>query len=164
MNSATLQYIENMIAATREELVRAESKAALLVAASGVGISALVASLVGSRWTPFRLHNAVEWLWWAGLASASGGVVLLGNAVYPRLERSRSAIVYFRDVVLTPRSELTAKLEDSAQLGGEQLVEQLLQLSRIVNRKYLSIRSSLWCLTSGLLLFGTALLLDMPMH
>ena len=58
-----LEYGIALLDATREELVRADSKAALLLAGAGVGVSALLNGLMSGRWTPTVLDNRVEWLW-----------------------------------------------------------------------------------------------------
>src|SRR5262245_8921031 len=66
-------YLVDLLKEAREELARADSKAALLLAATGVAVGALLAGLIGGKWMPFSLDNRVEWLWWFGVASVASG-------------------------------------------------------------------------------------------
>jgi hypothetical protein len=68
-------------------LTRADSKAALLLAAAGVIVGALIAGLLNGRWTPFELDNRVEWVWWVGVAAAASGMLSIAAAIYPRIYR-----------------------------------------------------------------------------
>jgi hypothetical protein len=162
VNREGVKYAEELLAATREELVRADAKAALLVAASGVGISALLGGVISAKWSPAELDNGIEWIWWLGAACAAAGVVFLGDAVYPRLRinRENAPITYFRDVVATPRNRLAERIESSARPDGTTVLDQLRQASGIVDRKYRSIRSSLLLLGGAALLCAISVLAD----
>src|ERR1035441_6347411 len=83
----TASYLADLLADTREELTRADSKAALTLAATGVVIGALLAGLFGGKWTPFDLNSKIQWLWWLGVGSAALGVFSIAAAVYPRIRR-----------------------------------------------------------------------------
>ena len=162
MNTEGVKYAEQLLAATREELVRADAKAALLVAASGIGVSALLGGVISAKWGPAQLDNRVEWIWWLAAAQAAAGIAFLGDAVYPRLRANRenAPITYFRDVVATPRSRLAERIEDSARPDGATVLDQLVQLSGLVDRKYRSIRSSLLLLAGAALLCVISVLAD----
>lgn len=162
MNPEGVKYAEQLLAATREELVRADAKAALLVAASGVGISALLGGIISANWSPAHLGNSVEWIWWLGAACAGAGLAFLGDAVYPRLRVNRgdTPITYFRDVVATPRSRLAERVERSARPDGATVLDQLMQLSGIVDRKYRSIRASLLSFAGAALLCTISMMTD----
>ena len=84
------RYLADLLADTREELTRVDSKAALLLAASGVIIGALLAGFFGGRWTPFDLSSKVQWLWWLGAASAAFGLFSIAAAVYPNIHQRRT--------------------------------------------------------------------------
>src|SRR5690242_8638023 len=83
----TTSYLADLLKDTREELARADSKAALLLAGTGVVVGAVLAGLLGGRWTPFSLDNRVEWIWWLGVGSAAAGIFSIAAAVYPRIHR-----------------------------------------------------------------------------
>lgn len=57
------EYARDLLDDTQEELVRADSKAALILAAAGVAFGALLAGLLSRDWEPFALDNRVEWAW-----------------------------------------------------------------------------------------------------
>jgi hypothetical protein len=143
--SAVVEYAQRLVDATIAEIDRADTKAALFLAASGVligvGASALVAGAPQLSHLPTRIIIPLI----LALGSALAALILLGSAAYPRGTGSASAglrsVTYFTDVV---RADDAGRLR-SAILGTisdreDVLLEQLMQLSRIVMRKYLLIR------------------------
>jgi hypothetical protein len=146
-------FVRQLLVETREELLRADAKASLLLASTGVAIGALIAGLLARTWSPYSLDNRVEWLWWVGVAAAAAAVWKLGAAVAPRTKRQGSpptALAYFADVnAYTDRSALMVALRDSTGESFERNVDQLQQVSRIVGAKYTLIRRSLWLLVAA---------------
>jgi len=143
------EYTRAILTEAREELVRADGKAGLLLAASGVAIGALLGGLLSRSWTPFSLDNRVEWLWWTGAAVAVFALYRLADAVWPRGVRKGpppGIVAFYGDVHRydgKPTAELTAALRSSATDPTDRLTDQLRQISRIVMRKYAGIQAAL---------------------
>lgn len=140
-----LRYAESMLVRAHAEIDRADAKASILLAASGVVVGALLAGLIAGTWTPLRLPGTVQWLWWLGVATAASGIWCLAWAVYPRREVRESAIPwavgYYVDVLaFSSTAELVTALRRSADTNVDRVAEQLRQVSRIAHRKYFFIR------------------------
>ncbi len=162
MNDSVAAHAAAVLSATREELARADGKASLLLASSGVAVGALMAGLIAGDWSPFELDNRVEWLWWVGLLAVLLGVVALGLAVYPRTKASSprgELIAYYGDVVAAPPGELEARLEASVASPRTALLDQLRQVALIVQRKYRAIQFALWAFAVGAFLCTIAVLM-----
>lgn len=149
LDDAAAEHAKVVLAAAREELTRADGKASVLLASAGVVIGALTAALLAGTWDPSDLWNGIEWVWWVGVASAAVAVGALGYAVYPRTTYRGTipgTIAYFGDVVATPRRRLEARLQSTGANGHVALLDQLVAVSVIVDRKYRALQLALWCL------------------
>jgi hypothetical protein len=128
-------------------LTRADSKAALLLAAAGVAAGALLAGLLGGSWTPFALDNRIEWIWWLGVASAASGIFSIAAAVYPRIVRRGAlqpgAPAYYGDVAAYEDIDAFRRAVEQPPNPETRLIDQTFQVSRIVQRKYLLLRRGL---------------------
>ncbi len=152
MSDPVVVHAEAVLASAREELVRADGKASLLLAAAGVAVGALMGGLIARDWTPFVLNNWVEWAWWLGVCATIIAVVALAWAVYPRTRPSDprpDVISFYGDVVTTPAEALETRLEQTIALPREAALDQLRQVSLIVQRKYLAIQVALWAFAGG---------------
>jgi hypothetical protein len=151
MNDPIIDYSKSLLTETREELVRADNKASILLAASGVALGALLAAILGGDWTPFQLDVRVQWLWWVGSVSAAVAIYWLGSAVYPRIRAkgTRPKIVaYYGDVVEARDRERVAELLEGSSLNPQdRLLDQIIQISNTVQTKYLAIRKAMWHLS-----------------
>lgn len=153
MDEAAVRHASALLVSAREELVRADGKAALLLASAGVAVGAVLAAMLAGSWRPSDLPNHIEWLWWLGAVGVALGIAALGFAVYPRIRvrGPRSAtIAYFGDVLAADRKDLVDRLHDAAS-SESALVDQLWAVSSIVRRKYVAIQWSLWALAVGTL-------------
>ncbi len=145
---------ERLLREAREELVRAENKASLLLTASGVGVGALMAALLSKSWTPTGMTGVAQISWWLGIIFLTGSLSLLGFAIYPRTTAGKRQVVdgvaYYGDVVQVGRAGLSEALRNTAT--EEALTDQLFNVSEIVVSKYNAIRRSLWGLAAGVAL------------
>jgi MFS family permease len=161
-------YLEDLLDDTREELARADSKAALLLAATGVVVGALLAGLFAGKWTPFDLGIRIEWLWWLGVCAAAAGIFAIAGAVYPRL-RPRGAPpppgapTYFGDVTTYKDIDAFRRAIEQAPNPKERLIDQTFVLSRIAWRKYVLLRLGLRLLLLAILACGIAVLINIPL-
>lgn len=151
------EYVQEMLKEAREELVRADAKASLILASSGVAIGALMAGLLAGSWGPSDLDNRIEWLWWLGASAAGYGLYRLAESVFPRTDRKGEApavLAYYGDInkETGDLATLKQKLADSSAHAQDRYVDQLRQVSRIVGAKYAGIKM-------GLLMLGVAAVL-----
>jgi MFS family permease len=161
-------YLADLLRDTREELARADSKAALLLAATGVVVGALLAGLLGGRWTPFSLDTRVEWIWWLGVACAAAGIFSISAAVYPRIHRPDvlhppPTPSYFGDVVAYKDIQMFRQAVEQAPSRQERLIDQTFTVSRIVQRKYVLLRRGLRFLLLAILACTVAVLINIPL-
>ncbi|MFF3581784.1 Pycsar system effector family protein [Streptomyces mirabilis] len=149
------EYASALLGRSREELNRADAKASLLLAASGVGLGVMLTAILSGDWTPFGIDNKFEWLWWSGIILAVTGVTCLGIAVFPRTRRSVAAnaapVAYFRDVAVNKKEDLEGLIRVTLGSPKVPILDQLYEVSRVVNVKYELIRVGLFCYGGALL-------------
>ncbi|MER7208305.1 MULTISPECIES: Pycsar system effector family protein [Streptosporangium] len=153
-----------ILAETREEVNRADTKASILLGAIGIAVSGVVGDMVngvvngswGASW---------PWLRWTAAGAAFLSVTMLLMALYPRRIGLRRPFVnaYFGDVVAHSGPEaLRASLEGPSPDELGRLTDQIHTISHIVSTKYRLIQLALWCLAvsvlSGVLTVVTATL------
>jgi hypothetical protein len=157
-------YARHLLTSTQEELNRADTKASIAFAGTGGLIVLFIASALRQGWSPTTLSGLSERLWWLSSGVAFTAVVLLGAAVYPRRRRvgdGAPVIAFYGDVLRYPDPVLLrAKIRQSAADDLGQLVDQLLQVSRIVMRKYRLIALAMWALLVATLGGSLAVLLE----
>lgn len=141
---------------TREELVRADSKASLLLAATGVAVGAVSTAVLAGSWSPDSLTSFGAYLWWSGVVAATVGIAALGYSVFPRTKRSGPAtgpiFGYYADMANLTSDELASLIRAAGENLDDRLVDQLRQISKIVVRKYRGVRVALWSLAIAALL------------
>ncbi|MGH8931048.1 MAG: Pycsar system effector family protein [Egibacteraceae bacterium] len=150
VQARVIPYAERLLATTREELHRADAKASIVFASASAVIVTLMAATLAGGWSPARLAGSRALLWWAGAAVACAAVVLMGAAVYPRGASARYSgppLAFYGDVArFADPAALRSALERSAPRELEQLVDQLMRVSRIVRLKYRLLAFSMWAL------------------
>jgi hypothetical protein len=149
-----------LLAQTREELDRADGKASILLAGTGVAVGAIVGAILSGDWTPSRLRPPAELIWWLGVACTAISIIRLAQAVYPRSKRrglNPDVIGFYGDVVVVPAAELEGALARTVAAGRAYLVDQLRTVSSIVDRKYRYVRHGLWLLAAGIVLCCVAM-------
>jgi Family of unknown function (DUF5706) len=136
---------------THEEVGRADSKAATLLAGVVVAVTVVATSALGGHWTPLGLRPAAQVLWWLATGALACTIVLLCTCIYPSVRRrAGSAVIgFFGDAGAYPTGEaLRAALSRPDHAPMTRLADQLFDLSRIVRRKYLCIRVAFWGLAA----------------
>lgn len=94
-------YKERLLGETRDELAKADGKASILLAASGIAATALLTVGSTASWYPGKLkHAPAPLLAWLAVGFTVAGIMLIGAAVKPRLRPGRRGTVphYFGDV------------------------------------------------------------------
>lgn len=149
-----------LLAETREELVRADGKAQILFAATGVVISVVIGGVLAGDWRPRDLSCHAEVVWWAGVVAAAIGVSTLIYALWPRIGSADAGRVrYFADVrTHKTRESLVPAMNDEAK-GKDRDAEQLLALAPIVWKKYIALSVAIIALSAGVILTAVAALI-----
>lgn len=158
-------YRELLLRETREELARADTKASILLAASGIALAALLSRGNAAPWYPEKLtHQAARVLVWIALGALLVGVTAVGSAVKPRLRTRHDKPAkpqYFADVeayrpewwkrrgrkqlLRERRSEFAKTVAAmSANDTEERMNDQIWTLSHIAFRKYQLIKVGIW--------------------
>lgn len=149
-----------LLAETREELVRADGKAQILFAATGVVISVVIGGVLSGDWRPRDLSCHAEFVWWAGVGAAAIGVGVLIYALWPRIGSTDAGRVrYFADVRTHKTCEsLVPAMNDEAKRKDRD-AEQLLALAPIVWKKYIALTVAIITLSAGVILTVIAALI-----
>ncbi|WP_214412204.1 Pycsar system effector family protein [Sphaerisporangium fuscum] len=167
--AAAYAYATRLLAETREEVNKADAKAQVLLGIAGVGLGAVTGGLIAGSWTPFRLADSVEWLWWTGAVAALASLACLAGAVYPRTGVSEigdpRTVAYYGDVVrLDSVQALVNALVRTARPDLRGVADQVRRLSRIVDRKYRLIRWGFWLLSAAVGSTIVSVLLDLVLR
>ena len=156
-------YLADLLASTRDELARADSKAALLLASVGVITGALTGGLSSRNWTPLSLGGGQQALWWAGVAAAAVGSFLISASVYPR---TRGTVIpgglpaYFRDIAAYPDVDAFRQAVGTAPDVAERLINQTYAVARIVRAKYAQLQVGLFCLLAAIVACTLSVILN----
>lgn len=163
---ATHAYVAKLLRETREELTRADSKAATLFAAVGV----TVAVVIGAAASSSADFADLDTKWQVGITAAAvvqaAGLVFLAKALYPSTKKPlRGPVHYYGDVVgyldVSGTADLAALRQAAEQVSADTVardLEQFAILAGVVQRKYRFIKLGL--LASGVATcgFGVTLL------
>lgn len=161
--SAARDYVSGLLAEAREELTRADGKAATVLATVGVSVSVAVGTAVAAG---ADLGGLAGWLRMAlAVIVAVQGWALywLGYAVYPRTATGRPGrLHYFADAVeaVNPAANLRSLADTEACDPAERDLRQLREIAGILEKKYRGVRRGL--LGSGIA--ATALVVLLVVH
>ncbi len=162
-----VSYLTDLLTETRDELTRVDSKAALLLAASGVIAGALLAGFFGGRWTPFDLSNKVQWIWWLGVASAAFGLFSVAAAVYPHIHLRSTPVpglpTYYGDVAAYEDVDAFRRAIENMPRSKDRLIYQTFVLSRLVKRKYILLQRGLRSMLLAVIACMLAVIINIPL-
>ncbi|WP_406205651.1 DUF5706 domain-containing protein [Kitasatospora sp. NBC_01560] len=149
---------DRLLAAVREDIGRADTKASILLTAA-LGLPAL---LLGRSWPDGRPADLAAVLLALGGTFWATGAVALVRAILPRTgtQRDHEGVTYFGD--LLPAEGRTALADRVAAAGRDPvdwLLVQAVDVSTILAAKYRWIRWGVGCLAPGAALTTAGLLL-----
>jgi hypothetical protein len=147
---------EAMLTEARDDISYADHKASMVLAALGIGFSALLGGLFASDWRPTDLVSWGEVAWWIGGACAIASVIFAGLAVWPRVgSKTPSDDVYYWGDVRRFASvkALTEHLDEAPVDVIARTRNQLWVISGIVVLKYQMIRRAMALGLSAIALF-----------
>jgi hypothetical protein len=127
-----MQYVRALAQETIDEIGRADSKAAMLLAGGGILIGTGTSAVLANAGRFSDLPVEIRITLWIALIAAAVGLVFLAVAAYPRTkgeQRSDRMIAYFGDVILAPDpGALRAAIRDSLQVHDEVMVRKLFEV------------------------------------
>ncbi|MFF9724122.1 Pycsar system effector family protein [Streptomyces gardneri] len=145
---------------TREELVKADQKANLLLAAMGVAVAALVGAFASAKVNPICFPVLGQVLFWIGCALAILALGAFARAVFPNLGSGEAGRMhYFGDVVENDASvSVVVDLVSRVNIAHRD-IQQFTVLAKSVLDKYKNIRRGIVCAVIAVpLLFAGSLL------
>ncbi|MFH8607620.1 Pycsar system effector family protein [Streptomyces sp. NPDC018029] len=147
---------ERLLLDLRTEIVRADTKATVLVTALGTAAGVFTGFLAKRGWPPAAFSGPGSSTWWAGMLALLLAVLALLMAVLPRYDGSwtpGAPLTHFADVQRAARcGRLTQALIETERATSESILIALAATSRIALRKHQWIRT-------GLIAFATAVVL-----
>ncbi|MGA5283920.1 Pycsar system effector family protein [Streptomyces griseoincarnatus] len=161
---ARAQVCERLLADLRTEIARADSKAAVLVAALGITAGVFSGLLAGRDWSPDALSAVGAVVWWAGTLALALSLPALLLAVLPRYRSGSWApgqpLSYFGDIRRAVEAgRLDTALADTEADPLAALTTALTETSQIAWRKHQWIRAGLITFCTGTLLLPASLLI-----
>ncbi len=152
MSNEIKTYASELLAETREEIVRADTKAAILFTAFGIAVAAVLAGLIAGDWSPNDLDRAATAVFWVGGGSAAVSFLALGYALWPRMKHKQAdgpASYFLKIREYDDLDALRTALKRSAE-SDDRPVEQLKVVSDIAWNKFV-------CIRIAMLLYGFGL-------
>jgi Family of unknown function (DUF5706) len=145
--------LDDLLRESREEVIRADSKASILFGLLSVAFGVVLAGLIAGDWSPADLRAAAEWLFWGGAAAAAASMVMLGSAIWPRITHleDREEVSYFGHVAAYRRREQfrDAVVRQAARDPDGRTVDQVHAIARIAMRKYRLIQAAIIALAGA---------------
>ncbi|WP_062209266.1 Pycsar system effector family protein [Streptomyces sp. NBRC 109706] len=154
---------EQLLAEVRVEIARADSKAALLVAALGLGAGLFGGMTTSGDWSPGALPPAGRLSWWLGVVALMVALAAFLLAVAPRFGSGEwtpeAPLTYFGDIhQAAVRGRLREALSATEAAPDRRLVQALEFNSRIASVKLRWVRHGLVAVAAGVVLISGALL------
>lgn len=123
------------------------------MAATGVGIGAVLGGALSAQWSPAQLGDPWSLVLLVGFAGILIGIGCLVMAVYPRWKRGTDdeAELYFFGHAARMKSpaEIETAIRRTAERPLLRTADQLWHIARIIERKYSWIQRSIWALGIG---------------
>jgi len=160
MNGKIEMYAADLLAETREEIVRADTKAAILFTAFGIAVAAVLAGLIAGEWGPNELDQGATVVFWVGSGSAFASFLALGYALWPRMrhKQAEGPASYFRKIREYDDLDALKTALKQSSASGDRSVEQLKVVSDIAWSKFVGIRIAMLLYGFGLAACGVAVI------
>jgi hypothetical protein len=136
----------DLLSEARTEVANADHKASVVLAALGIGFSAIMGGVFASNWRPSDLSDRGQTFWWFGAVCVSLSLISAATAVWPRTgEKTSNGPIYYWGQVAQTKSiaELCKRFEADPPDPAKRTTHQLYHLSHLVQRKYWWIRSAI---------------------
>jgi len=155
-----LAMAENMLMEARADVVHADQKATMILAALGLGFGAVLGGQLSAGWDSGKLTPLGHNIWWTGVVLAVLAVSCAVMAVWPRYFLDKApphGMTYWGHAAAFENAEhLQAALEKQAVSNMARASDQLFLISRLVLKKYRYVRAALILASAAGLLLGLA--------
>lgn len=159
----TQDMAQRMLDEARADVLHADQKSSLLLAALGVGFGAVLGGQLQAGWDSNTLSICGQVFWWVGVAAAIAAVGVSAWAIWPRYklgDSPRYGITYWgHAAAFDNATELRDALKNQDVTSLDRTTHQLFMLSRLVLKKYRRVRAALILAGSAGLLMGAATIL-----
>ncbi|HEX2027459.1 MAG TPA: Pycsar system effector family protein [Nitriliruptorales bacterium] len=157
-------YTDQLLDEARGELAHADAKASILLGSYGVAGGVLLAAFIAGDWSPSMLDPSwITIVWWVGILAFAMAIGAAGAAVHPRTEHRSTEVVYFWGHVVAlgagrdradQRELVEQRLAEAAEDPAARAVDQLVEVSNVIARKYRLVRRSLIAALISIVLTG----------
>lgn len=133
--------LRDQLAETREEIVRVDGKASIVLAGAGVAVGVIIAGLIAGDMKISDMSNAVLVISAISAIATLAGIGFLGAAIYPRCgtpEPGRAR--YFAEAAAHKTAEALRVALAHDSIVGDRLLHQVWGLSKAVANKYALLR------------------------
>lgn len=146
-------YAAKLLLETREEIVRADSKANLIAAAAGIGVSALIGGFVAGDLGLEDQAGLTQVMAAFSAVLLLAGTGLIGAVIWPSTgDPVAGRAHYYAEIAAVELDDLEGIVSAGAPESMARDLQQAHALARIVAKKYRLTRSALMCFGLGLLL------------
>lgn len=159
----TQEMAQRMLDEARADVVHADQKSSLLLAALGVGFGAVVGGQLSAGWDSSRLSCLGQLVWWVGVVASILAVGMAACAIWPRYvltDRPEFGVTFWgHAAAFSDPGKLKVALKGQEVKSLDRTTHQLFMLSRLVLKKYRFVRASLILAGSAGVLLGAATIL-----
>ena len=154
LSEEAMEVAKDLLDRARAETTQAENKAAILLAGVLAAVGGITAAIGSRNWAVARQPWYVATPFWVAAAATAAALTCLASVIYPRSRASQrgrlTGVAYFGDVVaLDSPAELHNLLTQPDVQLSDVWIDQIWQMSGIVNRKYRLVRWAVWLLTTA---------------
>ena len=154
-------HVRRLLDETREEVSRADTKASIVLAGSGVVVGILLTGLVTGDVDLKGEGGIVSVLAWIAGVLLVGGVGFVGSAVYPHTKGAEPGHArWFAEIAQYEDEATLAEAAQADQADGGRDLHQARVLAVIVARKYRLTKFGMWLLAIGFAAGALAALLS----
>jgi len=154
------QAAKQMLAEARADVVQADHKASMVLAALGIGFAAVLGGQLAGRFDSSSLTDVGQGVWWVGVGIAVLAVGAAALAVWPRFstkDHPQFGITYWghaaRHKCLPDLVDAFAKSDTTSP---QRTLHQFWRVSRLLRWKYWLVRLALVLASAAGLLLGAA--------
>lgn len=143
------EAIGQMLIEARDDVKHADQKAAVILAALGIGFGAVLGGQLAGNFDSGSFSCPGQIVWWFGVIIAAGSVALAVLAVWPRYvldDSPKYGMTYWGHIAAFKElSDFEDALDDADVTSRRRTNHQLWRLSRLVLLKYRYVRAALIC-------------------
>ncbi len=154
------QAAKQMLAEARADVVQADHKASMVLAALGIGFAAVLGGQLAGTFDSSSLTDFGQWVWWVGVVLAILAVAASALAVWPRFttkDHPQFGVMYWGHAARYKcLPDLVEAFKNSDTTSPQRTLHQFWRLSRLLLLKYSLVRISLILAGASGLALGAA--------